>query len=88
MNQLIFDALSVIRGRLWARDRELDEQTVVNTGVRLTNRQEIVAAVAAIRSSLRIDELDIDVQCRVGEMQERMYRLRTRAAKRRQMPAK
>ena len=78
MNQLIPVALSfrIIRYLIRTRDRELDDLG------ELSARQEIVAAASAIRWSLADDALDIDVICRVAEIQDRLFRLQTRAAKR------
>ncbi len=85
MDQLAFSAIRyrAIRDRIKKEDPDLDEQTLADTVEGLTDLNEILAAV--LRGALADEALAGGLKGRIAEMEERLERLRERAAKRRQI---
>ena len=72
-----------VRERLAAEEPSLDEQTLADTVEGLTDLHEILQAV--IRAALADEALASGLKGRIGEMEDRLWRLQDRAAKRRQI---
>jgi hypothetical protein len=72
-----------VRDRILAENPQIDEQTLADTVVGLTDLHEILMAV--IRAALADQALATGLEGRIGEMEARRNRLHDRAAKRRQI---
>ena len=72
-----------LRERLAAQFPEADEETLLDTLEGLTNLHEMLAAV--VRSQLDDLSLVAALRARMGDMQERLWRLEQRADKKKQV---
>lgn len=85
MDTLSFAAIhyKAVRERLRTEDPQVDDQCLADTLERLSDLPEILTAI--VRAALTDEALANGLKGRIGEMEDRLTRLRDRAAKRRQI---
>ena len=85
MDTLSFAAIhyKAVRERLRTEEPHIDDQCLADTLEGLSDLPEILTAI--VRAALTDEALAIGLKGRIGEMEDRLARLRDRAAKRRQI---
>jgi hypothetical protein len=85
MDTLSFAAIhyKAVRERLRTEDPQIDDQCLSDTVEGLSDLPEILTAI--VRAALTDEALANGLKGRIGEMEDRLARLRDRAAKRRQI---
>jgi hypothetical protein len=85
MDTLSFAAIHyrAVKDRLRIEDPQIDEQCLADTLEGLSDLPEILTAI--VRAALTDEALANGLKGRIGEMEDRLARLRDRAAKRRQI---
>ena len=85
MDTLSFAAIhyKAVRERLRTEDPQIDDQCLADTLEGLSDLPEILTAI--VRAALTDEALANGLKGRIGEMEDRLARLRDRAAKRRQV---